>query len=213
MMGRILQGCVLGAVIILVPLAGRLEMLCEAHIWILVGLGVAATVSQPAYNPFAVGKGGIDRGTGAQIVWSVYLTQLLAILEAAYIRFPESVAWNLTAWVGLAVALLGLGLRTWAVRTLGASFTMHVAVGEAQAVICHGPYRIVRHPSYLGALMTYAATAVFFHAWISFGVALVVLPVAFGRRIRVEEAALREGLGDAYVAYSARVKRLIPYVW
>jgi protein-S-isoprenylcysteine O-methyltransferase len=211
--GKLIQGAVVSAVVLVFPAVGRPQMLVSAHVWILVVLGVAASVLQPSYNPFAVGKGALDRKTGAQIIWSVYLTQLLVMLEATYLRYPACIAWDTAAWVGLGGAVSGLVLRTWSVRTLGRFFTMHVAVGEGQHVVQTGPYRIVRHPSYLGALLTYVSTAVFLHAWYSLGVALVILPCAFARRIGVEEQALRAGLGEPYESYCRRVKRLLPFIW
>ena len=44
---------------------------------------------------------------------------------------------------------------------------------------------------------------------------IVVLPVlaAFMQRIRIEEAALSQALGERYTQYMARTKRLIPGVY
>ena len=40
----------------------------------------------------------------------------------------------------------------------------------------------------------------------------VLFAIAFGGRIRVEEKALEQELGRAYVEYEKRTKRLIPYL-
>jgi protein-S-isoprenylcysteine O-methyltransferase Ste14 len=40
-----------------------------------------------------------------------------------------------------------------------------------------------------------------------------VFGVTFGYRIRVEEKVLTGSLGEEYLSYSRRVKRLIPYVY
>ena len=44
---------------------------------------------------------------------------------------------------------------------------------------------------------------------------VILLPTfcAFLYRIRVEEQALRNGLGESYIAYMGRTKRLIPFVY
>ena len=45
-------------------------------------------------------------------------------------------------------------------------------------------------------------------------VACFLFPLpAYVFRIRVEEAALEEALGDEYRAYEARTRRLIPWIW
>lgn len=45
-------------------------------------------------------------------------------------------------------------LRLWAVWVLGPFFTVVVRVSDQQTVVDRGPYRWVRHPSYLGLLLT-----------------------------------------------------------
>jgi protein-S-isoprenylcysteine O-methyltransferase Ste14 len=43
---------------------------------------------------------------------------------------------------------------------------------------------------------------------------MVVLPVlGLMWRIRVEEAALRKGLGDSYIEYCRDRARLVPWIW
>lgn len=116
-------------------------------------------------------------------------------------------------WAGVILALAGMALRVWSVATLGRYFTYVVKVSADQAVVETGPYRFVRHPSYSGALLTaigiglslrYALAPLF-----AGGFSLI----AYLIRIRVEERALAEGLGEPYRAYMARTKRLVPGVW
>jgi len=212
-MKRLALGSAVSAGIVLLPALGSPAALHAPHVWILLVLGVLASMLQPFYNPLTIAASAGDRGTGAQIIWSVYITQIGAVVEAVYLRYPRSVRWDVAAVVGLAGAIMGLALRTWAVRTLGRSFTMHVAVGEGQTVVRGGPYRLVRHPGYLGALALYLSTIVFLHAWSALLLALFLLPWAFVRRIMHEESVLMRELGDEYAAYSAGVSRMLPGVW
>jgi Phospholipid methyltransferase len=81
-----------------------------------------------------------------------------------------------------------------------------------QTVVTTGPYAVVRHPLYFGALFYVAATSLVLGSW--WGLATVPLvAIAFAIRIRVEEKALREGL-QGYGDYARRVRwRLIPFIW
>ena len=45
------------------------------------------------------------------------------------------------------------------------------------------------------------------------GLAMVLLVIAFLRKIRLEERYLRERLGPEYIEYQKRVKALIPFVY
>jgi protein-S-isoprenylcysteine O-methyltransferase Ste14 len=115
--------------------------------------------------------------------------------------------------VGLTLLALGLGLRGWAVVTLGRFFTHDVRVEAGQPVVQSGPYRLLRHPSYTGALVAFAGIGIALDNWLSLA-SLVLFPlVGFVVRIRREETALTTELGDAYRSYSARTSRLVPGVW
>jgi protein-S-isoprenylcysteine O-methyltransferase Ste14 len=123
---------------------------------------------------------------------------------------PDPTVWLIT---GLAVAWCGLLLRWWAVRTLGPLFTTTVVVRPGQDVVARGPYRVVRHPAYLGLLLFLCGLGLALADGASV-LALVVLPaIGLARRITVEEAALRAGLGDRYDEYCAGRARLVPHVW
>lgn len=124
---------------------------------------------------------------------------------------PQLGAW--ATWAGAVLALAGMALRGWSVATLGRYFTYVVKVSPDQAVVQTGPYRLLRHPSYAGAMLMaigiglslrYALAPLF-----AGGFSLV----AYVIRIRVEERALAEGIGEPYRAYMARTKRLVPGVW
>lgn len=58
------------------------------------------------------------------------------------------------AWLGVAIGALGLPLRLWAVLTLRERYTRTLLVHENHAIERDGPYRLVRHPGYLGSLLT-----------------------------------------------------------
>jgi protein-S-isoprenylcysteine O-methyltransferase len=205
----LIQGVASGAALVLLPALGRSQALASEKLWILVALGATAHLFQPAYRPFDRGPSE-DRGTAAQILWTVAGTQLLAVVEAVYWRYPQSLAWSPTAVLALVVALLGLALRTWATVTLGHYFTWHVSVEDRQQVVTRGPYRVIRHPGYAGALLTYLTVPAFLEARVAFAVAAVLLPVAFLRRIAVEERALISQLGEVYEAYRRRTGALLP---
>jgi protein-S-isoprenylcysteine O-methyltransferase Ste14 len=112
---------------------------------------------------------------------------------------------------GLTLMLLGIGLRWYAVRTLGAYFTTTVATRAGQPIIEVGPYRLVRHPSYAAILMILLGFCLALTNLFSF-LGLVPAAIGLGYRIRVEERALLERLGEDYAAYMRRTKRLIPRV-
>ena len=154
-----------------------------------------------------------DRGS-LRLLWSVILSCIvLAVLAGSFVP-QANLAWLMRLrTLGGVLFILGLILRWYSIIYLGQFFTVNVAIAADHRVIDTGPYRFVRHPSYSGSLLEFLGFGIIFGNWLS--LALLVLPVglAFGRRIAIEERALSEALGEAYVRYMARTKRLIPGIY
>ncbi len=213
MIKKFIQGLIASSLIVCVPVVGNTAMLRAPQIWIMVLIGVLASLFQPEYNPFKRSPNNEDKGTANQIIWSIYLTQLSVLIEATYFRYPESIYWSALTTDALILMVSGLAIRTWAVFILGRYFTWHIATQENQTVIKTGPYAFVRHPGYFGAFLTYTSTAFFLKAWFSFILSLVILLFAFLRRIHYEEKKLKLDLGSQYDSYCNSVKKFIPGIW
>lgn len=177
----------------------------------VVGVSILANVLQPAYRPFESSRTPEDRGTAAQILWTVYLTQAAALLELAW-RRRVALPLDLTTWAAFGAMIGGLALRTWAVVLLGPWFTWNVTVQAGQQVVSRGPYRLIRHPSYTGALITFVASCVLLRSWMVAVVAVWALTIVFGRRIRYEEDLLVNTL-PGYGAYVSRTSKLLPGIF
>ena len=116
-------------------------------------------------------------------------------------------------FVGIAIMLLGMALRYWAVITLGASFRTTIETTRDQIVVTTGPYKLIRHPSYCGWLLICCGYGIAMQNWLSLLVAVLLPLTALLYRIHVEEKVLVSSLGSEYVEYQKRTKRLIPWVW
>jgi protein-S-isoprenylcysteine O-methyltransferase len=109
--------------------------------------------------------------------------------------------------------LSGLAFRFWAIRTLGRFFMHTVSIQSDHRIIRSGPYRVLRHPSYTGALLAFLGLGIALQNCLSI-LALVGLPlIGILIRIKVEDATLSAALGAAYVDYANDTRRLIPGLW
>lgn len=213
MIRKVITAILATSCIYLLSAAFNPDALRHPQLWILVAFGVALSVFQPVYKPVDGAAPPRDRGTAAQIVWSVYLTQFAGVIEAVHFRYPESLRWDVITTIALAAMAAGLFLRVWAVLTLGRYFTWFITVYEDHKVIRSGPFRFIRHPSYCGALILFIATLVFIHAWAAAVLSAIFQLFAYIRRIRYEEREMIERLGESYVRYKREVKALVPLVW
>jgi len=87
-----------------------------------------------------------------------------------------------------------------------------VAVAPEQTVIETGPYRLIRHPSYTGFLITLLGLGLSSTNWLSLLVLMGCALIGLSYRIHVEERVLKAHLGQRYQEYMRRTKRLIPFV-
>jgi protein-S-isoprenylcysteine O-methyltransferase Ste14 len=62
-------------------------------------------------------------------------------------------------------------------------------------------------------LLAFLGLGVSFGNWVSLLAVLIPTVLAFMQRIAIEEKVLRRALGESYVRYIARTKRLLPFVY
>jgi protein-S-isoprenylcysteine O-methyltransferase Ste14 len=87
-----------------------------------------------------------------------------------------------------------------------------IQIAEGQTVISTGPYALVRHPMYAGALVMLLALPVALGSWWGLLVVVLKLPVLIWRLLD-EERFLRQNLAG-YAQYQTKVRyRLLPLIW
>jgi len=123
------------------------------------------------------------------------------LLALIHVLMPVGILWEVLRlstrpgplwplWLSLLVG--AEALRLWSMRALGPYWTARVWVVPAMSMVRRGPYRFLRHPSYVAASIELAAAPLLFGAWrTALGVSAVNL-VALAIRIRVETRALHE---------------------
>lgn len=152
-----------------------------------------------------------DRGSSTLIVvlfWIVIiLPPLLNFLQVGQIAFSG------IRWLGLLIMALGLGLRFWSMQVLGKYYTRTLRVAEKQAIVTQGPYRVIRHPGYLGTICVWIGFALAVGNWIATIILAILLFGVYGYRIHSEEVMLIDRFGNAYQEYRKRTWRLVPYIY
>lgn len=114
--------------------------------------------------------------------------------------------------MGLTMQASGLALRVWSMRTLGTFYTRTLRTAQEQPVVDTGPYRMVRHPGYAGAMLIWIGLALTSRSALAIVLVAGLMGRAYQRRIIAEEKLLQGSL-PGYLAYSRHTKKLIPFVW
>jgi protein-S-isoprenylcysteine O-methyltransferase Ste14 len=145
---------------------------------------------------------------------SLFQFLALPVVAGLDVRFgwakPPGIGWHIAGAVGLAA---GLGLFGWAMITNAYfSTAVRIQTDRGQTVCRAGPYRVVRHPGYLGFITQSVAIPLFLGSWWALlpgglAVALVVI------RTWLEDRTLQDEL-PGYREYAGEVRhRLVPGVW
>ena len=146
------------------------------------------------------------------LLFPLYIAQpIVAGLDA--VRFRWSSMPFATVYLGLALLACGDSFIAWAMAVNPfAERTVRIQNERGQKTVTAGPYRIVRHPMYLGALMMFASTGLVFGSWwtVAFG---AVLGLLFVWRAGMEDRFLRRELPGYEEFAKATRYRLIPGVW
>jgi protein-S-isoprenylcysteine O-methyltransferase Ste14 len=137
------------------------------------------------------------------------LTCLAFLIEPRWVDFARiDVPWWLRL-TGAPVGLAGLALFAWMFRHLGLNATSTSMPRASGTLVTTGPYRWIRHPMYLAALILLVA-AMLLTANVVVGLGGIPMFALLAARSRLEEQRLREKFGDAYRDYQARTGRFLP---
>ncbi len=120
---------------------------------------------------------------------------------------------NTNPWLtvlGLALFALGLGFAIWARVHIGRNWGGPMTQKDEPELVTSGPYRLVRHPIYLGILVAGVGTAVALSwPWLT---AVALAGIYFVYSAVVEERYMTAQFPDTYPEYKRSSKMFVPFV-
>jgi protein-S-isoprenylcysteine O-methyltransferase Ste14 len=212
---------IVACALILFGAAGRLDW---AWAWVYVGVSVAivlvtALFLVPRHRDLIAERAGGGEGVKTWDKWLGGTASLLASFLALLVAGLDArLGWTRelplrSHLVGLACFLAGYGLFLFAMAA-NRFFSTFVRIQKdrGHTVVDTGPYRAVRHPGYVGWIVSALATP-----WL-LGSLWALVPAALGAALMVVRAALEDRTLrrelEGYEDYAARVRyRLLPGVW
>jgi protein-S-isoprenylcysteine O-methyltransferase Ste14 len=136
---------------------------------------------------------------------------LLLITPGIEQHFDKSTISPLFVWLADFFVLVGFYIIFLVFKAN--SFTSSIIeTDKSQKVITTGPYKVVRHPMYSGALVLFLATSFALGSYWSLIPALLMI-IMLGIRLLDEEKYLKKHL-QGYTQYCLKTRyHLIPYIW
>jgi protein-S-isoprenylcysteine O-methyltransferase Ste14 len=153
-----------------------------------------------------------DKGS----LWLLYI--LITIGYALSFSIGATKLGRLNHWdtffaAGVVLTATGLMIRIKSILTLKHYFTYTVAKVENHRLIETGLYKTIRHPGYAGQLMIFAGISTSLSNWLSILLMMIPITIGYLYRINVEEIFMIEQMGETYLNYKKRTKRLIPLIY
>ena len=118
----------------------------------------------------------------------------------------------LLAVAGSVVAAGGSTIVLLSRARLGSAWSFLPKAAQQSGLVTTGPYRLVRHPIYLGMSMMAAGQAIAFNSGLGFLVVVVGVIPSFLWQACKEEALLASFFGHRYLHYRRQTSMIIPYV-
>ncbi len=148
-----------------------------------------------------------------RLIWIVIaVTITVAIFVEKLFKFQIYHTLN-GVWIGVAAILLGIGLRYWAVLSLGKFFTVDVTIREEHRLKTDGFYKYLRHPSYAASLLSFIGMGITLNNWYALAIIFIGILGVSIYRIRIEEKVLTAHFGSDYESYKKQTSAIIPFVF
>ena len=118
----------------------------------------------------------------------------------------------LLALTGCILTVAGAAVTLRSRMELGPAWSLAPIAHEATGLVTTGPYRVVRHPIYLGLSMLALGQALAFASWPAFLVLLAGIIPTLVWRAAAEEKVLTATFGKRYALYQTQTKMIIPHL-
>jgi len=142
-------------------------------------------------------------------LWCAWL--VVMSLDAARFGWSDVPLWlqalgAIAIAVGMYITFLTMRANTFAVPVV------KIQAARGHRVVSDGPYAVVRHPMYGGALLLIAGIPLLLGSWWGLVMALVIVLLLAVRAVMEERTLMAELPG--YTDYAARVRyRFVPFIW
>ena len=159
-------------------------------------------------------NGGADRRRGDRtpVVANFASFGLFFTFLVAFAGNAEGAVPLLLALSGCLLAVAGAALVLRSRAELGDAWSFVPTADQRTGLVTTGPYRLVRHPIYLGLILLATGEALAFSSWPALMVVLSGIVPTLAWRARAEEKLLSRAFGECYAVYRQRTKMIIPYL-
>lgn len=112
-------------------------------------------------------------------------------------------------YLGLGLIIFGIIINLWTDSLFKQKQTTVKPYEIPNIFVVSGPFKLSRHPMYLGMVSILLGAAIFLGSLIAFAFPLIFVMIMERRFIPLEEKNLEKKFGNQYIDYKKRVRRWI----
>ena len=138
-----------------------------------------------------------------------------ALFFPSLLIFSGSPEGSTALWLAASGSLLAIAGAVLILKSraeLGPAWSFVPMADQGTGLVTTGPYRLVRHPIYLGLALIALGEALAFSSWPAVLIVLCGIVPTFAWRARAEETLLGQTFGESYALYRRQTKMIIPHL-
>jgi protein-S-isoprenylcysteine O-methyltransferase Ste14 len=153
-----------------------------------------------------------NRGNQAPVVANFMASGLFFPSLLFFAASPQAAIALPLALPGCLLALAGAALVLRSRAELGPAWSFAPEADQDTGLVTTGPYRLVRHPIYLGFALLAWGEALAFGSWPALIIVVAGIVPSFAWRAHAEERLLGRTFGEGYALYRQRTSMIIPHL-
>ena len=209
-MKKIVDTLIMLLIAVVLPLIFKPYLLLTWPVWVVILVGVFLGMTQPTIS---LEKDNVDRLSSHLILGAILTCFVVSMIEYGYRTSQFVTIDHKSTFVGIFFIICGFLFRYWSIQVLGKFFTTAVEIQNDHKLVRIGPYKYLRHPSYLGAWVGVLGVPILLQSfWGIIGCLILYFP-SYLYRIKNEESALQSKFPLEYQEYREKTWKMIPFIF
>ncbi|MCU7496453.1 MAG: isoprenylcysteine carboxylmethyltransferase family protein [Ignavibacteria bacterium] len=148
----------------------------------------------------------------ANVSLLVLIFTIVSIFQIGTLNYGKYTSLNSLRLFGLFFNVAFSWFQIWAYKSLGANYSQDILVNRNHELVTSGPFKLVRHPQYLGQILSDLGASLALLSFIVFPVVLFLEIPLLIMRAREEDRLLAKHFKEKFGIYRKKTGFLLPFI-